>query len=96
MNKDKLPVYRQPFRAEVVDLPALVESLNPLDDSLDYILAVKESFENDEFAHYNLAERNELRINIDQAYLNLPDYVRSYIMNEMIYIWAQFSNLKQN
>ena len=96
MNKDKQPVYRQPFRAEVVDLPALVESLNPLDDSLDYILAVKDSFENDEFAHYSLAERNELKTNVNQAYHSISDYVRPYIMNEMIYIWAQFSNLKQN
>ncbi len=90
---DKQPIYRQPFIAEVVELPVLVESLHPLDDSLDYILAVKDSLERDEFAHYNSAKVKELKANVDQAYLNLPEYVRPLIMNEMLSLWVQLSYL---
>ncbi|MBI4147468.1 hypothetical protein HY494_02340 [Candidatus Woesearchaeota archaeon] len=93
MNKDNLSTYKQPFRSEVVDLPALVESLNPLDDSLDYILAVKDSAEIGEFAHYSKAEIKQLKKEVDQAYLNLPDYVRPLIMNEMLSLWVQLSYL---
>ena len=62
-------------------------------DSLDYILAVKDSAEHGEFAHYDSARIKKLKANVDLAYNRTPEYVRPYIMNEMLSLWVQLSYL---
>ena len=89
MNKDKQPVYNQPFRAEVVDITALVQLLIPIDE----ILAIKDGVENGEFTHYSPAEIRQLKKDFNQAYNSMPVRARSYIMNEMLSLWAQLSYL---
>lgn len=86
---DRQPVYRQPFRAEVEDITALVQSLKPIDE----LLAIKEELETGECMHYGPAEIRQLKIDVDKAYNSMPVRARPYIMNEMLSLWVQLSYL---
>lgn len=89
MRQDQQPAYKQPFRAEVEDITALVQALKPIDE----LLAIKDGVEKGEFAHYSPAEISQLKKDVDQAYNSMPVRARPYIMNEMLSLWVQLSYL---
>lgn len=78
-----------------IDIPVEVESLSHKEDPLEYLLAVKDSLEKEEFGHYTLAQLMYLHSNVDKAYGKLPEHAKPCLMNEYITIWSGLLDLKE-
>ncbi len=62
-----------------MDIPVEVELLSPTKESLDYLLAVKDSLGKEQFSHYSLAKLWGLQSNVNLAYDKLPSHAKSAV-----------------
>ena len=86
-------MYKQPFNLEEIEIPVEVELISPQERPLDYILAVKDNLEADEFESYTPIQLQGILRNMKDAYNSLNRDGKRVTFEEYSSVWLRLSDL---